>query len=415
MTTDVVVVGGGAIGVCVASELARRGAAVTLLERGPRLASGCSAGNAGLICPSHAAPLATPAALRQGARWMLRRDSPFRVRPRLYSAPWLARFVAACRADRAEAGTRAIRELSLASLELHAGLAEQGLETGFERRGTLNVYETEAALELGTREAGRAGLPVRLLSPEEARELEPALGDGIVGAIHYPREAHCDPAAFVDAVGAVAADEGATIRTGVEVRTLSRHDGRAALETSEGVLRPQTVVLAAGAWTAQLVRRAGVFLPLEGGKGYHVDLEPVDGDPCVPVFAQEARAIATPLPGRLRLSGTLELAGLDLRIDERRVEAMRRALARVLRGQAGRRVLDVWAGLRPCTPDGLPVIGYAPGLDGLVLATGHAMKGLALSPITGRLVAQLVTGETPDHDLAPFRPDRFRPLLPGRA
>jgi D-amino-acid dehydrogenase len=415
MTPDVVVVGGGAIGVCVASELARRGAAVTLLERGPRLASGCSAGNAGLICPSHATPLATPAALRQGVGWMLRRDSPFRLRPRLDAAPWLVRFVASCRAGRAADGTRAIRELSVASLDLHARLAEQGLATGFERRGTLGVYETEAGLEAGTREARQAGLPVRVLSPDDARELEPALGDGIVGAVYYPREGHCDPAAFVDAVGAQAADAGAEIRTGVEVRSLRRHDGRVALGTSEGVLSPETIVLAAGAWTTLLARHVRVFLPLEGGKGYHVDLEAAGGDPSVPVFAQEARAVATPLAGRLRLSGTLELAGLDLGIDHSRVAAMRRALARVLRGQAGRRVVDVWAGLRPCTPDGLPVIGYAAGLDGLVLATGHAMKGLALAPITGRLVAQLVAGEDPDHDLAPFRPDRFRPLLPRRA
>ncbi len=126
------------------------------------------------------------------------------------------------------------------------------------------------------------------------------------------------------------------------------------------------------------------------------------------------RTIATPLDGRLRLAGTLELAGLDLSISRVRVEAIRRAAARVLSNQAGRRVLDVWSGLRPCTPDGLPVIGRPARVPGLVLATGHAMKGLSLAPITARLVAELVTGERPSHDLAPFSPDRFRPLLPPR-
>jgi D-amino-acid dehydrogenase len=119
--------------------------------------------------------------------------------------------------------------------------------------------------------------------------------------------------------------------------------------------------------------------------------------------------IATPLSDRLRLSGTFELAGLDLSINVRRVEAIRRAARRLLLGQGSRRVLEVWSGLRPCTPDGLPVIGVPAGLDGLVVATGHAMKGLALAPVTGRLVAELVAGEPPSHDLAPFRPDRFRP------
>jgi D-amino-acid dehydrogenase len=131
---------------------------------------------------------------------------------------------------------------------------------------------------------------------------------------------------------------------------------------------------------------------------------------------QEARTrtIATPLDGRLRLAGTLELAGLDLSIRPVRVEAIRRAAARVLGNQAGRRVLDVWSGLRPCTPDGLPVIGSPAGVPGLVLATGHAMKGLSLAPVTARLVAELVAGAPPSRDLSPFSPDRFRPLLPLR-
>ena len=185
-----------------------------------------------------------------------------------------------------------------------------------------------------------------------------------------------------------------------------------AVETPEGELRPRTVVLAAGAWTGCLARSVGVYCPLEGGKGYHVDLEAAEGDPRIPTYLQESWAIATPLPGRLRLAGTLELAGLDLSIDRARAEAVRRGGVRGLPGLEGRRVLDVWAGLRPCTPDGLPVIGRPAGIEGLILATGHAMKGTALAPVTARLIGELVSGETPSHDLAPLSPRRFRPLLP---
>src|SRR6478736_6737601 len=136
---DVVIVGGGAIGVCCALELARRGASVTLLERGPSLASGCSAGNAGLVCPSHSIPISNPASLRNGLRWMWKRDSPFYLRPRPAVLPWLVRFARA--ASRSAAGTEVIRSLSLASLELHAKLGAE-LDTSFERTGTLNVYAT---------------------------------------------------------------------------------------------------------------------------------------------------------------------------------------------------------------------------------------------------------------------------------
>lgn len=414
MDPDVVVVGGGAIGVSVAFELARRGRRPLLLERGDRLAAGCSAGSAGLICPSHSTPLATPAALRQGLRWALKSDSPLRIRPRPALLPWLAAFARASTSARAAAATDLVRELSLTSLDQHAALAEEGLDTGFERRGILNVYETEAAYAAGRGEAahsGQAGHSARVLTADEARALEPALSEAIVGAVLYPEEAHCDPLRFVEAVGRAAAGAGAEIRTGVEVLGLRRRGGRvAALDTTAGEIRPGSVVLAAGAWTPALARDLDVPAPVEAGKGYHVDLEAQPGDPRIPVFMQESRVIATPLEGRLRLAGTLELCGLDLSVDRRRVDAIVAAARRNLAGSGSRKVVEVWRGLRPCAPDGLPILGHAPGLDNVVLATGHAMMGLTLAPVTGRLVAELLAGKRPSHDLALLRPDRFRSL-----
>jgi D-amino-acid dehydrogenase len=410
---DVLVVGGGAVGAVSALELARRGARVTLLERGAQLAAGCSAGSAGLICPSHSYPLAGPAALRNGIRWMVRRDSPLYVRPRPAILPWLARFAAASTPARAEAGMRLVRSLSLASLELHAALPRAGVDTGFTRAGVLNVYETEAGFATGRREAelhAGAGLRSERADPERAKALEPALAGPFAGVVFYPDEAHCDPEQFVRAVGAAAAEAGARIRPGVEVLALRRDGSRAvALDTTVGPLAAGTVVVAAGAWTPELVRELGIFVPVEGGKGYHVDLEAGDGDPGVPVFLQEARVIATPLPGRLRIAGTLELSGLDLGVDRVRLEAILRASRRVLR-LGGRRVIEVWRGLRPCAPDGLPILGRPPGLDSVVLATGHSMMGLTLAPVTGRLVAEIAAGETPSHDVSALRPDRFRRL-----
>jgi D-amino-acid dehydrogenase len=411
MAPDVVVVGGGAIGAATTLELTRRGAQVVLLERGPALASGCSAGNAGLICPSHSTPLSNPAAVRNGLRWMLSRDSPFYLKPRVDAVPWLARFLLAAR--RADDGARVIREVSIASLALHAQLARE-IDTSFERHGVLNVYSTEESAAAGQLEAERSGLRFEALDRGQALELEPALRPHTVGAVYYPDEAHCDSLRFVEAVAAAASAEGAKVCTGIEVRRIRQLNGRVVLETSQGELRPSTAVLAAGAWTRQLARSAGVYLPLEGGKGYHVDLEASAIDPRIPVWLQESWAIATPLPGRLRLAGTLELAGLDQTIDAPRAEAVRRGGERGLRGLEGRRVVDVWAGMRPCTPDGLPVIGTPKGASGIVLATGHAMKGLSLAPVTARLVGELVAGELPSHDLSPFSPDRFRRLLPLR-
>ncbi len=408
---DAVVIGGGAIGTAAALELAERGASVTLLERGGDLGWGCSAGNAGLICPSHAAPLASPAALRDGLRWMGKADSPFYLRPRASVLPWLARFVSAATPSRAAASALVIRELSTMSLGLHADLAGRGLDTGLERRGVLNVYGTEPAFAAARREAEEAtrfGLRPEVFEGGLARELEPALGGTPAGVVYYPDDAHCEPLGFVKAVGAAAADAGVRIRTRVEALGLRRRNGRIdAVVTTSGDVRAGLVVLAAGAWSPGLARGVGLPLPVEGGKGYHVDLEPGPGDPRIPLWFQETRVIATPLRGRLRLAGTLELAGLDLGVDPRRVNAVLRAGRAGVAGLADRAVVEVWRGLRPCSPDGLPIVGRSERLENLVLATGHGMMGLTLAPITARLVGEIVSGTPPSVPLEPLSPDRF--------
>ena len=414
---DVLIVGGGAVGMMTAVELSRRGARPVLLERSPDLTAGCTVGSAGLLSPGHSTPLATPQSLRQGILYMFRRDSPFSLRPRPRLVPWLIRYMAACTAARVREGTRILRELSVVSLEMHRALAAEGVDTGFTRRGAINVYESERAFVAGRREAAaleREGIHSQVLDLSEARALEPAIGD-VAGAVFYPDEAHCEPARFLRAVADAARAAGADVRTGVEVLGVRRRGRRIArVDTTAGAFVPNTVVLAAGVWSGVLARDLGLRIPLEGGKGYHVDLERTAGDPAIPIYLHEARVIATPFDGVLRLAGTLQLTGLDERIDESRVRATLDAGVRTLRGVRGRPVVDVWGGIRPCTPDGLPIIGSPDEVTNLVVATGHAMKGLHLAPVTGRLVAEVLSGEQPSFNLAPMHPDRFRSPLGRR-
>jgi D-amino-acid dehydrogenase len=414
---DVAIVGGGSVGLMVALALTRRGLKPVVLERAGDVLSGCSGGSAGLLSPAHSTPLATPGAVREGLRHMLRRDSPFSMRPRPGLLLWLLRFMAAARASRVLAGTEVLRQLSFSSLELHQALAAGGLDTGLRALGAINVYETEKAFAGGRAEAQTLAayeIKSQVLDPREARALEPALSDGVVGAVFYPDEAQCEPERFLLAASEAATAAGAVIQTRAEVFDVRVKAGRVtALETTQGEVRPREVVVANGAWTAELSRRMGVFLPVEGGKGYHLDLEQARSDPAIPVYMQEARVIATPFEDRLRLAGTLQLTGLDMRLDRIRVTATLNAGVRTLRGIHPARVTEVWRGIRPCTPDGLPVIGRSVRIENVVFATGHAMKGLHLAPATGSLVADLVTGQPPMHDLGPFSPDRFGSL--GRA
>lgn len=403
------VIGGGVVGMCAALELARRGAQVTLLERGPRLASGCSEGNAGLICPSHAEPLATRGALIEGFRNLLDRDGPVALHPRPALAPWVARFVAACTPVQERAGTRTIRSLSQASLARHEELARE-FGTGVERRGTLNVYETEKRFEHGRHaaEGWRAEMPSEILVGAEATGFEPALRGPVAGAIYYPDELSGDPLTFVEAIGRAAEAAGVAVRTGVDVHGFSTTNGRVdRLETSDGSVAAGTVVVAAGAWSARLARGLGLTVPVVGGKGYHIDYAQSATDPRVPLFLQEAHVVVTPMPGKLRLAGTLELGGLDLSFSRRRVETIRRVGLRRVAAIEGRAEVDRWSGLRPCAPDGLPIVGRPRAYSNVVLATGHAMMGFTLAPVTGTLVADIVTGEQPSQDVTLLDPDRF--------
>lgn len=414
---EVAIVGAGSLGLMTALELTRRGLRPVILERGADVLSGCSPGSAGLLSPAHSTPLSTPSAVREGLRHMLRRDSPFSMRPRPQLVPWLMRFMLAARQDRVRAGTELIRDFSFASLELHKRLAEEGLDTGLEILGALNVYESEKAYAAGVVEAedlSTHGIKTQVMSTEEVREFEPALSDRVVGGVFYAEEAQCDPERFMLAVAAAAVDAGAVLCTRAEVLDAKVSRGRVvSLDTTIGEVRPDQLVVANGAWTVELSRQLGLRIPLQGGKGYHVDLTPARTDPSVPVYLQEARVIATPYGDRLRLAGTLQLTGLSMRMDQARVRATLGSGMRTLRGIDAGRVTEVWRGIRPCTPDGLPILGRSERLQNVVFATGHAMKGLHLAPETGRVISQVVLGEEPTRDLAPFSPDRF--ALMGRA
>jgi D-amino-acid dehydrogenase len=173
-------------------------------------------------------------------------------------------------------------------------------------------------------------------------------------------------------------------------------------------------VVAAGVWTRALARQLDVRLPVEAGKGYHVDVAADAGDPELPIWLHEDRVVITPLGGRIRMAGTLELTADDVGVSARRVEAIVDAVRAAMPTVADRPAVETWRGLRPCTPDGLPIIGRPAAVSNAILATGHGMWGLQLAPLTARLVAQLAGGEPPEHDLTPLRPDRFS-LRPHRS
>jgi D-amino-acid dehydrogenase len=399
-----VVVVAGAVGVAVAHAVAARGASVTVLERHERPAMGCSAGNAGIVGPRHVEPLASMEALWEGVRALPRRDGPLALRVRPSTAGWLARFAVAAARNRDGAAAAALRVLAGESATQHRAIAQR-LDTGWAQRGFLSVYRDAAAFDHGRRLATDA----QVIEADALRRSHSGFAEPLAGAILDPEEAHCDPERFVRAL----AEEATTAHSveilgGVEVlglRARGRHVDR--LLTSRGEIAAGTVIVAAGAWSASLLRGLGVALPLQGGKGYHVEVPSAPGDPDLPVYLPERRVVITPLDGRLRIAGTLEIAGTDERVSARRLDAVLAGATALLPSLAARTQLRVWRGLRPCTPDGVPVVGRAPQLDNVVLATGHGMWGMQLAPVTGRVVADLLEGAPQGDAERVLEPARF--------
>ncbi|MBI5839743.1 MAG: FAD-dependent oxidoreductase [Chloroflexi bacterium] len=410
---DIVIIGGGVIGVCAAYEMTKRGAQVTLIEQG-EVASGSSYGNGGLIVPSHSVPLAAPGVPLQGLKWMLNPESPFYIKPHfdLGFIEWMIRFAFASRHGPMMRSIPILRDLLLASRVLFDHLAsEVGFEFGYEQKGTLMVYLTPRALEGGVEEAhlvGRFGIETKILNSAELHKLEPALLPEVIGGIQYLQDAHLDPARFVTGLAEKAQELGVRIQTKTEVLGFETSNFRITrIHTTRGDFPAEQVILAAGSWSPAVMRDLKIKLPVQAAKGYSITLERPQVSPRIPLMFGEARVVVTPLGDRLRLAGTLELAGMDLSINQRRVAAIQENSAKYLPGLERAKVLEIWRGLRPCTPDGLPVIGRVKAFDNLIIATGHAMLGISLGPITGELVSQVAMGEKPEIELSPLKLERF--------
>jgi D-amino-acid dehydrogenase len=416
-SADVVVIGGGAVGVCAAWYLAQAGRQVTLLERGT-VGGACSYGNAGLVCPSFSMPLAAPGVVAKGLRWMFKSDSPFYIKPRLdpQLAGWLLRFIGSCRPRKSLAGLRVLLDLSKRSMQLHAELAAGDSSFGFHRNGILMLYQTAKGLDAAAREADllrAADLRIEVLDAQSIGERVSCVNaSAIAGGLVFADDAHLDPGAFVAGLAVRLTQIGVDVRPNVQVLGFERCAGRiTGVATSAGRINASHLVIACGAWSAELARELRLRIPMQPAKGYSITIPRPPDFPELPVMLSEAKVAVTPMGAKLRFAGTLELAGFDSSIDTNRVAAIRRAASRYLTGidltdDRG----ETWSGLRPCTPDGLPVLGRSSRYANVTLATGHGMLGISLAPVSGQLVAGLICGDVADDAqelIAALSADRF--------
>jgi D-amino-acid dehydrogenase len=417
VTKHILVVGGGVIGLSTAYHALNRGHRVTVLEREGPEGDGCSVGNAGMIVPSHFVPLAAPGAMSLALRFLGRRESPFGVKPRLSLdlLRWGLRFArSATRAHVARAAP-VLRDLHLASRGGYEELAEEngGAAFGLEKNGLLMFCKTAHGLaeERATAQHAHAlGVPAEVLSPAEAAALDPGVRLNVAGAVYFPLDCHLDPGRLMATLRRRVTERGADLAWGTTVTGWRvRGDRVDAVATNRGEVSADEYVLAAGAWSSALAEDLGVRIPLQAGKGYSLTLEHPRQLPRICSILTEARVAVTPLGQALRFGGTLELTGLDLRVDRARVRGIVRSIPQYFPDFSREDFADVpvWSGLRPCSPDGLPYIGRFARYRNLSTATGHSMMGVSLAPVTGRLMGEILSGETPSLDVRALSPDRF--------
>lgn len=416
MDKRVLIIGGGVIGLSTAYYCALRGFKVTVIERGPLDHDGCSFGNAGLIVPSHVIPLAAPGMVRLGLKYMIDPGSPLYIKPRLNRDlfEWCWRFFRSANSVHLNHAAPLIRDLNLASRECFKEFAAlTGNDFGLKQDGVINLCQTVRGLgheaEIA-KFAQRVGLQAEIVDAKGAEELLPGLRMNVVGGVYYPQDCTLSPSLFMASLNRLLHERGVQFVWDTNLTGWGVDGNRIASAIAvRNEFEADEFVVCAGSWTPCAVRSLGIRLPMQAGKGYNLTLTHPPAIPRIGAILSEGRVAVTPMDGTLRFAGTMEIARLDESISQRRVSRIIDAACSFLPDFTPEdfRGVQPWSGLRPCSPDGLPYVGRVRRFTNLSIASGHAMMGLSLGPITGKLMANMLAEERTSIATAALSPDRY--------
>ncbi|MEX0647801.1 MAG: FAD-dependent oxidoreductase [Balneolaceae bacterium] len=412
----VIIIGAGVAGLFTAYYLYKAGLDVKVIDKDSGK-DNCSYGNAGMIVPSHIIPLSSPGIISKGLKWMFDPESPFYIRPRLSLEllQWGWAFKKASTDKHVEQSGPVLRDLLIASRELLIELeSEEKFEFGFEKKGLFMFCNTEYGLQHEIEAAEKAqalGVPAKILTAEEVKEMEPGLEMDIIGAAYYPKDAHLHPGTLLDKLRTYLIHHGVEFEFHTEIVSAQTENKRvASIESSDGQKwSGGTFIICAGAWSAPLARIFGKKLLMQAGKGYSITLKNPKKRPQNCGILAEKKVTMTPMYNMLRFAGTMEIAGTDTSINSKKISGLKKSVCEYLPdfNMSDLEGQKVWTGLRPCSPDGLPYVGALSGFSNLFISTGHAMMGMSLAPSCGKMVADLITRGESDLENSLTDPDRF--------
>ena len=411
---EVIIVGGGIIGLATAYFLNLEGHDVSVIDQ-DKIKSGASHINSGYLTPSHIIPLAAPGMISKGFRWMFNNSSPFYIKPRfdLDLVNWGMKFMKSCTSEHVQKSMKSILDINLLSKKLFIEMQRSNaFDFHLESKGLLMAYKTSIAEREEAKAASWAkdlGIIVKQLSKEEILKIQPKVPMEVAGAFMYESDAHTTPELFMNNLKNHLISRGVKFFLDTAVSSFQKKEKKIeTLNTNKGIFKADEFVIATGAWTEGILKELGIKLSIQAGKGYSFDVKDIIGL-SIPAILSEAKVAVTPMSGYTRFGGTMEISGINSKINSRRVLSIVNAAKEYYPGiEIPLTSFDkARSGLRPLSTDGLPFIGRHSSFKNLVLASGHAMMGWSLGPATGKLITELVSGYDPSLDLKPYSPERI--------
>jgi len=410
------IIGGGIIGLCSAWYLQQEGCRVTVIDDYD-FSDGTSFGNAGMIVPSHFIPMANPGIISKGIKWLLDPKSPFSIKPRfnLELIQWLWYFYRSAQTKKTQEVMSVLHDLNMCSKSLYKELsAKEGFNFDFNERGLLMLYKTkkqEQEEKHVLHQAHQLGVKAHLLDIEGLKELEPGMAFNAMGGVYFPDDAHLCPNVLIRQLIARLKTKGVLFKSDTSIKDFKLENSKitALFTKNNEVIPTRHVLVTAGSWTALLLKKMGVKIHLQDGKGYSVTLDNIAQRPHIPTILTEAKVAITPMMQQLRISGTLEISGLSKTVNKKCVDAIMSSLSMYYKNldmSSFDEHTKIWKGYRPCSPDGMPYIGKSNVITNLFVGTGHGMMGLSLGAITGKLLSELITEQKTTLPLKRFGIDR---------
>lgn len=413
---NVIIIGGGIIGLSSAYYLLQKGHQITIIDKTDML-DGCSYGNAGYVSPSHFVPLASPGIVKEGFKWMTNSKSPFYVQPRLSMSlfNWGIKFIKSATKKNVETSAIPLRDINLLSKKLYEDLCNvPGFSFYYANKGMLDFFKTESnahhAEELVSA-SNKLGLDAKLLNKQEVQQMEPGLNMDIRGAVYFECDAHMYPNKLMKDMIAFLKNNGVKIQTNEEVKNfITEGNNIKGVQTNSSEYFGEHIVLASGAWSGEVAAKLNLKIPMVGGRGYSMTFEDLSFKIKQPIILSEARVALTPMAeNKIRFGGTMEITSTNTPPRMNRVKGILEAVKKYFPDAdiPFPEKDKIWFGFRPCSADGLPYIGKVDKYKNLVIATGHAMLGLSLGAATGKLVSEIINDEPASVNLKPYDPDRF--------